>query len=85
LVKSIDGYVGEIVTLVCQDWWTVKGELVAVEDDFLHLSNATIVFSNQPAFSDQRVKEISISKDEVVCILKGDDFTGRPTPDDSIR
>ena len=51
MVKSIEDYVGKKVTLVCQDWLLVEGTLDAVEKDFIHVSGASLTFSNQPVFN----------------------------------
>ena len=56
-----------------------------MDKDFIHVLNATIIFSNQPAVSDRKVDEISLNIGEVVCILKGGEFVKKPMSDDSIH
>ena len=85
MVKSIEDYVGKKVTLVCQDWLLVEGTLDAVEKDFIHVSGASLTFSNQPVFSNRMVDEISLNIGEVVCILKGGEFVRKPSSDGSIQ
>lgn len=85
MVKSVEDYVGIKVTILCQDCLSVEGVLEAVEEDFLHLSDAKLAFFNQSVLSNRHVDEISISIAEVVCILKGNELIKKPTSDEAIH